>query len=91
MKSEKNWDLKIKRSIGKFLDRMPPRDARNVVEVMNSLVADPFRGDVKKIHGREDVWRRRVGSYRIFYKVQQSERIVLVFDVERRSSQTYAG
>jgi mRNA-degrading endonuclease RelE of RelBE toxin-antitoxin system len=41
------------------------------------------------MRGEEDVWRRRIGSYRVLYEVATSDRIVHVFRVVRRSSTTY--
>ena len=50
----------------------------------------PFiRGDIQKMRGKDNVWRRRVGSYRIFYKIETSEKTILVFYLERRTSKTY--
>jgi len=28
---------------------------------------DPFRGDIKRLKGQPNSWRRRVGNYRIIY------------------------
>ncbi len=68
---------------------MPQKDAREILDVANSLVSGPFWGDIKKMQGLESIWRRRVGSYRIFYDVKAAEKTILVLRVERRTSQTY--
>lgn len=39
--------------------------------------------------GEENVWRRRVGSYRIFYEIIVDKKIIYVYDVKRRTSSTY--
>jgi len=39
--------------------------------------------------GEDDTWRRRTGSYRIFYKIKNEDEIILVFHIERRTSKTY--
>jgi mRNA-degrading endonuclease RelE of RelBE toxin-antitoxin system len=31
------------------------------------LAEDPFSGDIIKLEGAENRWRRRVGSYRVFF------------------------
>ena len=31
------------------------------------MEADPFFGDTIKLEGERDRWRRRIGSYRIFF------------------------
>jgi hypothetical protein len=33
------------------------------------MAADPFSGDVIKLEGGANRWRRRVGNYRIFFAV----------------------
>ena len=49
----------------------------------------PYIGDIEKIKGESNLWRRRIGAYRVFYEIKQEERIVHVFWVERRTSKTY--
>jgi len=42
-----------------------------------------FRG-VVKLRGEKDVYRLRVGDYRVLYKILWEEEVVLVFKVEHR-------
>jgi mRNA-degrading endonuclease RelE of RelBE toxin-antitoxin system len=51
--------------------------------------ADPFRGDVKYLEGRQDTLRRRVGNWRIFFRLEQEQKHLLVSAIERRTSTTY--
>jgi mRNA-degrading endonuclease RelE of RelBE toxin-antitoxin system len=53
------------------------------------MADDPFAGDVLKLEGGSDRWRRRVGSYRIFFSVDTSTRTVFVTAIVRRTSKTY--
>lgn len=89
MNSSANWDLQIDPSVFKILKKMPRHNAEAILKVIKLLPADPYFGDVKKMKGQEKVWRRRVGSYRIFYKLFSVEKIALVFHLERRVSKTY--
>ena len=57
-----------------------------ILEAINEIGTDPFGGDIKKIEGR---YRRRSGSYRIFYEVAQKERVIEIQDIVRRTSTTY--
>lgn len=50
---------------------------------------DPFGGDVVKLGGEDSVWRRRIGNYRIKYRLFSDEKIIDVYDIERRTSGTY--
>ena len=89
MNSSKNWDLQIDSSVLKALKRIPRREAEGLLAVVRFLPSDPYFGDIKKMRGEKDVWRRRVGSYRLFYKIKIAEQKVLVFRIERRTSHTY--
>jgi len=48
----------------------------------------PFSGDIKYIKGDPRL-RRRVGSWRIFFRVERAESAIYISAIERRSSTTY--
>jgi len=84
-----SWDLQIDPGVFKVLKKMPYHDAEAVSGVIRLLPFGPYYGDIQKMKGEENVWRRRIGAYRIFYKIRVSEKIILVFKLERRTSKTY--
>jgi len=47
---------------------------------------DPFRADIKKMKGEQNVWRRWTGDYRIRYELIAEEKVIRFFLVERRTS-----
>ena len=89
MNSSANWDLQIDDDVLKSLKKLPQRDAGAILMVIKLLPTDPYFGDVQKMKGQENAWRRRVGAYRIFYKIKVSEKMLLIFRIERRNSKTY--
>lgn len=89
MNFSENWVLQIDESVHKFLSRIPRKDAKRIILVVSTLPDNPFFGDIQKMKGEENVWRRRVGSYRIRYELILKERVIHVFLVERRTSSTY--
>lgn len=89
MNSNAPWVVKADPSVAKALKRIPKNDRDRLMSAINALETDPRAGDIQKIKGEENVWRRRVGSYRIFYEIVISESLVHVFHVERRTSTTY--
>lgn len=84
-----NWDLIIDGDVRKYLKRIPKDDAQKILDVVRGLAVNPYAGDIKKMDGEKDLWRRRVGAYRIKYEVRAKEKIIYVFDAERRTSSTY--
>lgn len=89
MSLSKSWGLEINPGIFKALRQMPRRDAEVILEVIRLIPTNPYFGDIQKMKGEENTWRHRVGSYRIFYRIKVSERVILVFHIERRTSKTY--
>lgn len=90
MNSQKNWELKIDPNVLKTAKKLPAKEVKKIWEAIYLLPLNPYFGDIEKIKGYcNDVWRRRIGSNRIFYRLLVNERIILVFHLERRSSKTY--
>ena len=89
MSSNGNWELKVDPRVYKELAKFPQKDVARIAFVLDDKNFDPYAGDIQKIKAEENVWRRRIGAYRIFYEVNQNTRLANVFWVERRTSSTY--
>ncbi|MBI2640324.1 MAG: type II toxin-antitoxin system RelE/ParE family toxin [Candidatus Sungbacteria bacterium] len=89
MNSSKSWDLQVDPDVFKILQKMPRHDAEVILEVIRLLPINPHFGDIQKMKGEDNTWRRRLGSYRIFFRIKIAEKVVLVFHLERRTSKTY--
>ncbi|MEK7503029.1 MAG: type II toxin-antitoxin system RelE/ParE family toxin [Patescibacteria group bacterium] len=89
MTCHESWDLEIDTSVFKTLKKFPRKNAEAILYIIKLLPQNPYFGDIQKMKDGEHTWRRRVGSYRIFYKIKVFEKIILVFKVERRTSNTY--
>jgi mRNA interferase RelE/StbE len=89
MNLEKNWKLKIDPSVYKDLSKFPKNYANKIVAVILSLDDNPYAGDIEKIKGQENTWRRRIGAYRVFYEIYTESNLIHILWVERRGSKTY--
>lgn len=83
------WRLAVDPRARKQLRKIPKDYAERILDVISSLSSNPFAGDIEKMEGQHNVWRRRVGDYRIFYELDQAQRLVHVFKIKRRTSSTY--
>ncbi len=83
------WVVLVDSSVKKKKKRLPKRDAERLTLVIKQLAINPYAGDIEKMDGEKDTWRRRIGSYRIKYEVHTSQKVVYVFDLQRRTSTTY--
>lgn len=75
--------------IRKILKRLSSKQQEQLLEVIRQIRADRLVGlDVKKLQGRDDVYRVRKGPFRIiFRRVPNTENAIIA--VERRSDTTY--
>ncbi len=89
MSSNVVWALKIRGDVHKQLSKLPNPDQSRLIEVIETLPDNPYAGDIEKLRGLENAWRRRVGAFRIFYQLKVAERILYVYRVKRRTSSTY--
>ncbi len=81
------YRLKLLAGIEKQLRRLPSSDKERVIKAMRSLSNDPR--STGATHLVDNLYRVRVGSYRILYAIFDDEVIVLVCKVARRTEVTY--
>lgn len=89
MSSEKKWVLDVDDSVYRAMRKFPRHDVEAIDRVFETMARNPFEGDIVRLKGSSSRWRRRVGSYRIFYIVNPFEHTVTISEVERRTSTTY--
>lgn len=89
MHSSENWVLEVDPAVHKKLTRIPRNYAERITVAIGLFPINPYFGDIEKLKGEDNAWRRRIGPYRVFYRVIISLKKILVFKVERRTSDTY--
>ena len=62
-------NILVARAAQKQFARFPARDRGKIGAALRSLEAGPFSGDIIKLEGAGNRWRRRIGNYRIFFSV----------------------
>ena len=83
------WTVLVAKPAQKQHARFPAKDQARISAAVAQMAVNPFAGDVLKLEGMGDCWRRRVGSYRIFFSVDAAARTVWISAFLRRTSATY--
>jgi mRNA-degrading endonuclease RelE of RelBE toxin-antitoxin system len=52
---------------------------------MESLTLDPFSGDVRKIQGKDDLFRLRIETFRIYYRVCPRDKTIEVLLIDNKA------
>ena len=84
-----NWQVKIAKDAEKNIKRFPLKDRLRIQNILEELLFNPYGGDIEKMEGSDNSWRRRTGSYRVFYDLDKKNKIIEVTNIERRTSGTY--
>ncbi len=62
------YKIDITKSVGKFIQKLPPKQYRQVVGTVLSLRENPTPHDSRKLKGYEQYQRVDIGEYRIIHK-----------------------
>ncbi|MBI2122092.1 MAG: type II toxin-antitoxin system RelE/ParE family toxin [Candidatus Sungbacteria bacterium] len=84
-----NWNAVLTEVAIKHLDKIPAHDVKAIKIVIQQMEENPYLGDIVKLGGENNRWRRRAGNYRLMYNILSKERIIFIYDIRRRTSNTY--
>ena len=79
-----SYSIEWLRSARKEIDAIPARTAVRIVEAVGRLAEDPRPAGCKKLKGHDDLWRIRIGSYRVIYFIGEAIRLVRIEKVSDR-------
>lgn len=57
---------------------------RRIARRIDQFAAEPRGGGAIMLRGADDVWRARVGDYRILYRVEDDRLVILVIRIGHR-------
>jgi mRNA-degrading endonuclease RelE of RelBE toxin-antitoxin system len=86
-----SWTCELAESAKQDIRNLPRAIQKRVARVMQAMERDPFQGDVKALADPqwEGIFRRRIGSYRLLFTVDQAQRRISVIRILLRSGKTY--
>lgn len=72
------YRVELTQSAQKELNRLPAKVIEKIIIVLKSLEENPRPIGCKKLKGYKNLWRVRVGDYRVIYAVDD---VILLVDV----------
>ena len=79
-----SYNVELTRTAEKHLRRIAKRDRKRMVEPIQGLAERPRPRGARKLQGYDDIYRIRVGQYRIVYEVFEDRVVLIVFKVGHR-------
>ena len=78
------FEIEITHSAEKQLRALDRVDQQRLAEAMLALAEDPRPRGAKKLSGYEDVFRIKVGSFRVLYSVARQRLVILILKIGHR-------
>ncbi len=82
--SDRKYEIEISRSAEKQLGKLPRGDLERIVRAIRALAHEPRPKGSRKLSGYDDVFRIRVGRFRVLYSVESGRLIIIVLKVGHR-------
>lgn len=75
------YKVVLKKRAKKFIDRLPQTERKRLVSAIELL---PKGENIKPLKGYENLFRLRVGDYRVIYTIDNGELTIMVIDAGSR-------
>jgi mRNA interferase RelE/StbE len=80
----RRYAVEFERSAKKELDRLDGKIRARVLRKVAALAEDPRPPGATQLVGADDLWRIRVGDYRVVYGIEDARLVVIVVRVAGR-------
>ncbi len=81
MNNGPSWTVIITPTAEKDLRKIPHNEQERIRIAMRDFGSDPTQGDVRKLQGKPDEWRLRVGDWRIRFAFDGGTRSIVILRV----------
>lgn len=81
------YSVQFVRSAQKEFDRLPAKERAKVVDALSLLSVNPYSEllRIKKLKGADELYRIRLGDYRIVYEIRNEALVIIVIKIGHRS------
>jgi len=75
-----NYNIKLTKKAEKFIKKQDKDTQKRLIKAIVELP----EGDIKKLKGLDEIYRLRVGDFRVIFEKNDNELIVIVIDIGNR-------
>ena len=79
-----DYAITFARSARRELETFDASIVRRVISKIDGLAQDPRPSGSRKLQGEQDLWRIRIGDYRVVYSIDDRQRIVDIVRIRHR-------
>lgn len=78
------YKIEFKTSVSKDLSKLPSKIVLRALKAVNNLLSEPFPSQSKKLQDCDNIYRIRIGDYRIIYEVNKDNKIITIYYIRHR-------
>ena len=78
------YRIEVSATAERQIRKLPRADQLRVVRAIQALATDPRPPGSRKLSGHEDVFRVRIGRYRMLYSIEGRRLVIIVLKVGDR-------
>ena len=78
-----SYKIEFSKRVRKDFNKIPTHDAKRILDAVQRLAGDPMPPNSKKLKG-EELFRIRIGNYRVIYSIVDSKMIIAVVKLGHR-------
>ena len=82
--AQKRYRVELAPAADRQRRKLPVDVQKRIVRALEQLETDPRPPGVRKLQGEDNLWRLRVGDYRVIYTIEDNRLLVLVVRVANR-------
>ncbi len=81
------YQVKYHKRVLKFLKKQPKDVKERIIKIFDSLKQNPFNHtnfDIKPLKGFDNIFRLRIGKFRIIFEIKKTELLIYVIAIGSR-------
>ncbi len=78
------YRIEFLKTAKKELAKLPKQIQRRIAIKIDSLLLDPYPPDSQKLKSGDGLFRIRVGNYRVLYRLEDDQLVILVIKIGHR-------
>ena len=79
-----SYTVIVRKSVKKDVKNVPAKILQEIYRIIEQLSENPRCESVKKLKGSDNLYRIRVGDYRVIFEIDDEEKTVLIVYIRHR-------
>ena len=79
-----SYRIEVSATAEKQIRKLPRRNQIRVLQAIRPLATEPIPPGARRVRGYDDVYRIRVGTYRIVYRVEGRRLLIIILQIGHR-------